>query len=190
MYNVLNQDNATGGHGAVLQLLWDVFKQKYDNGYGALGLAYIPLVGLFFCANASLCANARMAYAFSRDGAMPGARIWRQLNRGSHLPVKACWLMAMLALLLTLPCVYNDLFFATVSAGSVVALSLSYGIPICLRIFHNKYSFIPGPFNLGWAGRPLAVVACFWIVLVNLPFTAAVCHVLYMHVIFNGCTML
>ncbi|GIM04521.1 hypothetical protein Vretimale_9043 [Volvox reticuliferus] len=32
MYNVLNQDNATGGHGAVLQLLWDVFKQKYDNG--------------------------------------------------------------------------------------------------------------------------------------------------------------
>ncbi|GIL61708.1 hypothetical protein Vafri_16105 [Volvox africanus] len=171
MYNVLSEDNATGGHGAILQLLWDVFKQRYDNGYGALGLAYVPLVGLFFCANASLCANARMAYAFSRDGAMPGARIWRQLNRGSHLPVKACWLMAVLALLLALPCVYNDLFFATVSAGSVVALSLSYGIPICLRIFHNKHSFIPGPFNLGWAGRPLAVVACSWIVLTSVVFT-------------------
>ncbi|EFJ39879.1 amino acid carrier 1, partial [Volvox carteri f. nagariensis] len=171
MYNILNQDNATGGHGAILQLLWDVFKKRYGNGYGALGLSYIPLIGLFFCANASLCANARMAYAFSRDGAMPGARIWRRLTQRSRLPVKACWLMALLALLLGLPCVYNDLFFATVSAGSVVALSLSYGIPICLRIFHDKHSFLPGPFNLGRAGRTLAVVACSWILLTSLVFT-------------------
>jgi amino acid transporter len=106
---------------------------RYGNGYGALGLSYIPLVGLFFCANASLCANARMAYAFSRDGAMPGARVWRRLSARSRLPVKACWLMALLALLLGLPIVFNDLFLATVSAGSVVALSLSYGACVLAR---------------------------------------------------------
>ncbi|GLC42331.1 hypothetical protein PLESTM_001321800 [Pleodorina starrii] len=170
MANILNAQNVRGGHGAILQLLWDVFRSRYGNGYGALGMSYIPLVGLFFCANASLCANARMAFAFSRDGAMPGARVWRRLSPRSRLPVKASWLMALLALLLGLPIVYNHLFFATVSAGSVVALSLSYGIPICLRIFHDRHSFLPGPFNLGRAGRPLAVVACFWILLTSVVF--------------------
>ncbi|KAG2482819.1 hypothetical protein HYH03_018260 [Edaphochlamys debaryana] len=168
---------ATGGHNAVMQLMWDVFRARYGSGYGAVGLSYIPLVGLFFCANASLAANARMAFAFSRDGAMPGARIWRRLRNqhteaptSTRLPVNACCLTAALAGLLAVPCCYNDKFFATVSAGSVVALSLSYGIPISLRAFHMGASFIPGPFSLGRAGRPLAVVACGWILLTSVVF--------------------
>ena len=56
-----------------------------------------------------------------------GARLWRRLAPASRLPVSATWLMALLAALLAVPCIYNDLLFATISAGSVVALSLSYG---------------------------------------------------------------
>ncbi|KAG2425113.1 hypothetical protein HXX76_014022 [Chlamydomonas incerta] len=168
--NLLNPNNATGGQSAMMQLLWDVFAARYGTGYGAVGLSYVSLVGLFFSAYASLCANARMLYAFSRDGAMPGARLWRRLAPDSRLPVAATWLMALLAMLLTVPCVYNDLFFATVSAGSVVALSLSYGIPIFLRIFHDRYSFLPGPFNLGRMSKPLGVMACGWILLTSVVF--------------------
>ncbi len=127
MDSLLTTHNATGGHSAIIQLFWEVFKGRYGSGYGAIGLAYVPLVAMFFCAYSSLCANARMLYAFSRDGAMPGARIWKRLGARSKLPVNAAWLMALLALLLVVPCIFNDLFFATVSAGSVVALSLSYG---------------------------------------------------------------
>lgn len=127
MASLLTTTNATGGHSAIIQLFWEVFKGRYGSGYGAIGLAYVPLVAMFFCAYSSLCANARMLYAFSRDGAMPGARIWRRLGARSRLPANAAWLMALLALLLVVPCIFNDLFFATVSAGSVVALSLSYG---------------------------------------------------------------
>ncbi|GFR41745.1 hypothetical protein Agub_g2499, partial [Astrephomene gubernaculifera] len=127
MASILSPANATGGHSAMTQLFWDVFQSRYGSGIGALGLSYIPLVGLFFCANASLAANARMLYAFSRDGAMPGFRIWRRLHPSSRLPLHACWLMAALAGLLGVPCVLNKRFFHTVSAGSVVALSLSYG---------------------------------------------------------------
>ncbi|KAG2452188.1 hypothetical protein HYH02_003219 [Chlamydomonas schloesseri] len=168
--NLLNPNNATGGHSAMMQLLWDVFAARYGTGYGALGLSYVSLVGLFFSAYASLCANARMLYAFSRDGAMPGARLWRRLAPASRLPVAATWLTAGLAAALAVPCIYNDLFFATVSAGSVVALSVSYGIPIFLRLFHDRYSFLPGPFNLGRASKPLAVIACGWIVLTSVVF--------------------
>lgn len=171
MASLLTTTNATGGHSAIIQLFWEVFKGRYGSGYGAIGLAYVPLVAMFFCAYSSLCANARMLYAFSRDGAMPGARIWRRLGARSRLPANAAWLMALLALLLVVPCIFNDLFFATVSAGSVVALSLSYGIPIFLRLFHDSYSFIPGPFNLGRATKPLAAIACAWILLTSVVFT-------------------
>ncbi len=41
------------------------------------------------------------------------------------------------------------------------------GIPIFLRLFHDSYSFIPGPFNLGRATKPLAAIACAWILLVR-----------------------
>lgn len=43
----------------------------------------------------------------------------------------------------------------------------SPGIPIFLRLFHDSYSFIPGPFNLGRATKPLAAIACAWILLVS-----------------------
>ncbi|KXZ41898.1 hypothetical protein GPECTOR_249g616 [Gonium pectorale] len=173
MTNILRAGHGGDGqdaHNAITRLLWDVFRSRYGSGIGALGLSYVPLVGLFFCANASLAANARMAFAFSRDGAMPGARLWRRLDARSRLPVAACWLMALLAGLLAAPCIFNELLFDTISAGSVVALSLSYGIPISLRIFHNPYSFLPGPFSLGRASKPLAVLACAWILLTSVVF--------------------
>ena len=39
-------------------------------------LLFICVVAQFFCGMASVTANSRMAYAFSRDGALPGSRLW------------------------------------------------------------------------------------------------------------------
>jgi amino acid transporter len=41
-------------------------------------LLFICVVAQFFCGMASVTANSRMTYAFSRDGALPGLAIWRK----------------------------------------------------------------------------------------------------------------
>jgi hypothetical protein len=81
--------------------------------------------------------------------------------------IRQTWLAALLAGALAIPCLFNDQLFATVSAGSVVALSLSFGIPIALRMMDSR-RFIPGPFSLGAWSRPVGVVALLWIALVRL----------------------
>jgi hypothetical protein len=48
-----------------------------------------------------------MVYAFSRDGAMLGSRVWRQLGSKNHLPVAGTWLMAVLSFIMGLPGMLN-----------------------------------------------------------------------------------
>ncbi len=42
----------------------------------------------------SITANSRMIYAFSRDGALPGSRIWHKVNKRTRTPTNAIWLGA------------------------------------------------------------------------------------------------
>lgn len=43
-------------------------------------LLFIVCVAQFFCGMASVTANSRMSFAFSRDNALPGSRIWAKVN--------------------------------------------------------------------------------------------------------------
>ena len=44
-------------------------------------LLLIAVVGQFFCGTASVTSASRMMFAFSRDGAVPGSRLWRKVAR-------------------------------------------------------------------------------------------------------------
>ncbi|HLZ24301.1 MAG TPA: amino acid permease [Ktedonobacterales bacterium] len=52
------------------------------------------LVAQFLCVMSSVTANSRMIYAFSRDGAVPGHRLWHTLNK-RRIPGNAVWLAAL-----------------------------------------------------------------------------------------------
>jgi amino acid transporter len=57
----------------------------------------------FFCGLASVTSNSRMLYAFSRDGAVPGHRLWHRINPRTQTPVNAVWLCVVCSFLLGLP---------------------------------------------------------------------------------------
>ena len=88
---------------------------------------------------ACLTSASRMCYAFSRDGAIPGWRIWSRVNQ-RRVPVNAVIFMARLAaLIITLPALTGQqgaaspvAFFAVVSIA-VIGLYIAYVIPIFLR---------------------------------------------------------
>ncbi|HVZ21288.1 MAG TPA: amino acid permease, partial [Vicinamibacterales bacterium] len=74
----------------------------------------IASVGQLFCGMACLTSASRMCYAFSRDGAIPGWRIWSRVN-ASRIPFNGVIFMAVWAAVITIPAYFPN------SAGVPVA---------------------------------------------------------------------
>ena len=55
-------------------------------------LVVIATVGQFFCGMASVTANSRMIYAFSRDNGLPLSRVWHKINPKTRTPTNSVWL--------------------------------------------------------------------------------------------------
>jgi amino acid transporter len=69
-------------------------------------LLFIAVVAQMFCLTAWLTSASRMMYAFSRDGAVPGHRIWRRIS-GERVPLYAVMALGVLAWLLMVPTLWN-----------------------------------------------------------------------------------
>lgn len=125
----------------------------------------ISTVGQCFCAMACMTSTTRMLFAFSRDGAVPGARFWTRLN-SKNVPLYSVALVAVLAIVLTLPALVEvDVngapvpvaFNAVVSIG-VVGLYLAFAIPIYQR-WRKGSAFKAGSWNLGRKYKWLCAIA-------------------------------
>jgi amino acid permease (GABA permease) len=135
-------------------------------------LILISLVAQFFCGMASVTANSRMIYAFSRDGAVPGSRYWHRVNKRTRTPTNSIWFAVVGAMILGLPSLYQNkgysvAFFAIVSVA-VVGLYISYIIPVLLRRLRGP-NFTPGPWQLGKWSPIIGWLAVVWVVLICFP---------------------
>jgi amino acid transporter len=157
-----------------------VFESAMGTGWVKLVLL-IAVVGQLFCGMACMTSASRMMYAFSRDGAVPGWRIWSRVN-DRRIPFNAVIAVAVAALILTLPALYGNkdgvtvAFTAVVSIG-VIGLYIAYVIPIFLR-WRMGDAFQAGPWNLGKKYRWMNLVAVAEVIIVvivyfNLPFSSS-----------------
>lgn len=137
----------------------------------ALGtvLLVVVVVAQLFCGMASVAANSRMIFAFSRDGALPYSRVWRKVGTKTRLPNNAVWLATGSAFVLGLPYLWNATAYAAVTSIAVIGLYIAYVIPSFLRLRAGD-SFSPGPWNLGRWGRPVAMVAVGWVAVITVLF--------------------
>ena len=73
-----------------------------DAAGGGLGqfLLLIAIGAQFYCGMSSVTANSRMIYAFSRDGAVPGHRLWSKINKRTRTPTNSIWLAVVGAFIL------------------------------------------------------------------------------------------
>lgn len=136
---------------------------------GAKLLLLIVIGAQFFCGMASVTANSRMIYAFSRDGALPGSRLWHRINPRTQTPTSAVWLAAGGAFLLGVPYLWNPTAYAAVTSVSVIGLYLAYAIPVLLRLRQGE-NFQRGPWHLGRWSRPVGIVAVGWTALITVLF--------------------
>lgn len=135
-------------------------------------LIFVIVVAQFFCGMASVTANSRMVYAFSRDGAVPGHRLWHRINPRTRTPTNAIWFAAVFAFVLGIPSLKTSggvpiAFFAIVSVA-VVGLYISYVMPVFLRRINSR-NFRPGPWSLGRGSAVIGWVSVVWVILICFP---------------------
>jgi amino acid permease (GABA permease) len=132
-------------------------------------LLLIAIGAQLFCGMSSVTANSRMIYAFSRDGALPGSRIWHQVNKRTRTPTNAIWLAAAGALVLGLPYLWNYTAYAAVTSIAVIGLYIAYVLPTFLRLRQGD-NFQRGPWHLGRWSKPIGIIAVTWVVIITILF--------------------
>ncbi|HEY5319617.1 MAG TPA: amino acid permease [Galbitalea sp.] len=147
-----------------------IFLDALNNPSLAKFLLFIVCGAQFFCGMASVTANSRMSFAFSRDNALPGSRIWSKVNPRTKTPTNSIWLCVVAAIVLTVPAAFGLLtaYFAVTSIA-VIGLYVAYVIPVLLRRLQGK-AFVPGPFNLGRWSAFIGWVAVVWVIFICILF--------------------
>ncbi len=153
---------------------------------GALGTKWAALVlfisaaGQFFCTTSCMTSASRMTFAFARDGAIPGSRLWSKVS-AVRVPANAVMLVGVVAALITLPALVEVnlgtaeeplivpvAFYAVVSVA-VIGLYLAFAIPIWLR-WKAGDSFVPGRWTNGSKYRWMNLVAVAEIAVISVYF--------------------
>jgi amino acid transporter len=166
-------DNAGVGGGGVAY----IFVNAMGTNWATLVL-FISASAQFFCATSCLTSASRMTFAFSRDRAVPGHRLWSSLT-AARVPAKAVIGVAVVAALVTLPALAEvnvgtpeaplilPIAFFAVTSIAVIGLYVSFAIPIFLRWRHGE-NFEPGAWNNGKKYKWMNLVAVAEIVVVSL----------------------
>jgi amino acid transporter len=132
-------------------------------------LLFIVVVAQMFCLTASVTSASRMMYAFSRDGAVPGHRIWRRISR-DRVPIYAVVAIGILAWLLMVPTLKNAVVGYLVGTSiAVIGLYIAFGIPVFLRLRAGE-AFERGAWHLGNRYKWIDVLAIAWIILICILF--------------------
>jgi len=159
-----------------------IFSQALSSGWAGTVLL-ITTAGQFFCLTACITSCSRMLFAFSRDGAVPGAAMWSRLN-AARVPANAVIVSSVIGVVITLPALIQvdingapvPVAFYAITSVAVIGLYLAFAIPIWLR-WRAGDAFRPGPWTLGNKYRWMNLVAVAEIVIISiyfiLPFTPA-----------------
>jgi len=150
-----------------------IFQSAMDEGWAEV-VILISAIGQFFCGMACVTSCSRTFFAFSRDRATPGNRLWASVNGQRGVPVAAVLGSCALAGILTLPALSGNAagvpvaFFAVVSIG-VIGLYIAYVMPVYLR-WRAGDSFKQGAWNLGNRWRWLNPIAVAWVIITSIYF--------------------
>lgn len=123
-----------------------------------LPVRVLLLVGIaltqYACGLAAVTSASRMVWAFARDGGLPFSARLRQVSEHHKTPATAIWTLTACAAAVTAFVPY-----LSITAVCAILLYASYAMPTaCGLVTHGRSWTRRGPFSLGGAYRPLALV--------------------------------
>ncbi|EUC39185.1 hypothetical protein COCCADRAFT_31906 [Bipolaris zeicola 26-R-13] len=143
--------------GPILQILFNATKSRA----GATCLLMFPLVCILFAETAIMTTSSRMTYAFARDGGLPFSNFFAKVHPRLGQPLNALILAATLAILFGLILIGSSSAFNALISASVVALGVSYAIPVAINLVRGRKMLGSRPFALpeplGWVANIIGV---------------------------------
>ncbi|EWC48442.1 hypothetical protein DRE_02211 [Drechslerella stenobrocha 248] len=119
-----------------VKMFVDLFKSTLG------GCLFITIVGVpinMFAAASITASSSRLAWAMACDGALPGGKYFSRLSKARQVPVRTIILSGLLQASLGIIAFGNDLAFEAILSIAVIALNLSYGMPVyCLWVRGRK----------------------------------------------------
>ncbi|KAL2867748.1 amino acid/polyamine transporter I [Aspergillus lucknowensis] len=124
----------TSAAGPLLQILIDATKNKA----GGICLLMLPLVCLILATLSTMTTSSRMIFAFARDGGLPASRFFAKVHPTLQLPLNA--LILTVVVVVCFGCIFlgSTSAFNAIISSSVVALDLSYMMPILVNCLQGR----------------------------------------------------
>jgi amino acid transporter len=158
----------------VLPPLEDILAAPYDQALpyilnlvmgsqaGALILMIMILFVTLFCSISITTAAARCTWAFSRDNALPFAKVWSRTT--ADRPIFALLLVTIIEMLLGLINLGSTSAFTAFASVGVIALAIGYLVPISISLMTGRREVSHAKWSLGkLLGTSANVGAVAWI---------------------------
>jgi amino acid transporter len=142
-----------------------LFKTVTGSAAGGFGLLFLILGIQIFAGTGALTASSRCTYAFARDGAIPGSRLWSQTNQRLGIPLWGLVLSTVVDCLLGLIYFGSTAAFNSFTGVATICLSCGYGLPILVSVLRRRELLRGSTFSLGRFGYTINIVCLVWIVL-------------------------
>ncbi|KAG6083628.1 hypothetical protein E4U15_001900 [Claviceps sp. LM218 group G6] len=139
-----------------------ILKSAIGNSGGAFGLLIPLMVLAIICGIGCTTASSRSAWAFARDGAIPGAKLWMNVNHSLDVPVNAMMLCMVVEILLGVIYFGSSAAFNAFSGVGVICLTASYACPIAINLFAGRKAVQNAKFPLGKFGYFANIVSVAW----------------------------
>ena len=130
--------------------------------HGAELLLVIAFMAQAYCGMASVTANSRMLYAFSRDGAVPGHKFWHHINPRTRTPTNSIWFCVVFAFILAVPSLWSGVAYGAVTSIATIGLYIAYVLPTLLRRLQGE-NFEGGRWSLGRWSPLVGWVGIVWV---------------------------
>ncbi len=121
-------------YGALGQILFTATGSRA----GAVCLQIFPLVCLLFAGISIMTTSSRMTYAFARDGGLPFSRFFARVHPKLDVPLEALGFTVVVTVVFGLIFLGSTSAFNAIVSASVVALGLTYGIPVAINVLRGR----------------------------------------------------
>ncbi|KAK4183888.1 amino acid/polyamine transporter I [Podospora australis] len=139
-----------------------ILKSAVGSAGGAFALLVPIMVLGILCGVACTTAASRCTWAFARDGAIPGSKWWKKVNTNLDVPVNAMMLSMVLQIVLGAIYFGSSTAFNAFSGVGVIALTLSYAMPIAVSMIEGRQQVKGAKFSLGKFGWFCNIIALAW----------------------------
>ena len=143
-------DVISSSAGPLLQILFNATGSRA----GAVCLLIFPLMCQLFATISIMTTSSRMTWAFARDGGLPASKFFAKVHPKLELPLNALYLTTALVVIFGLIFLGSSSAFNAIISAAVVALGVSYAIPVAINCLQGRRKLparsftLPGPF--GW----------------------------------------